>query len=96
VLALAALIVFAHLAWLVNISALVTDVVPRASLGAVFGVVAAGSSLGGMMMNKFVASLAEQHAYGLWFLAAATLHPVAWLLLKSFLRPRDVPLAVPS
>jgi ACS family hexuronate transporter-like MFS transporter len=45
-LALASLIVFAHLAWLTNISALVVDVVPKASLGTVFGIVAAGSSVG--------------------------------------------------
>ncbi len=49
--------VFASLAWLINISALVVDVVPRHSLGTVFGVVAAGSTVGGIIMNMVVAAM---------------------------------------
>jgi ACS family hexuronate transporter-like MFS transporter len=49
--------VFASLAWLINLSALVVDVVPKHSLGTVFGVVAAGSTLGGMVMNMVVAAM---------------------------------------
>jgi ACS family hexuronate transporter-like MFS transporter len=49
--------VFASLAWLINISALVVDVVPKHSLGTVFGVVAAGSTLGGIAMNMVVAAM---------------------------------------
>lgn len=49
--------VFASLAWLINLSALVVDVVPKHSLGTVFGVVAAGSTLGGMVMNLVVAAM---------------------------------------
>jgi ACS family hexuronate transporter-like MFS transporter len=49
--------VFASLAWLINISALVVDVVPKHSLGTVFGVVAAGSALGGVVMNMVVAAM---------------------------------------
>jgi ACS family hexuronate transporter-like MFS transporter len=49
--------VFASLAWLINISALVVDVVPKHSLGTVFGVVAAGSTLGGVVMNMVVAAM---------------------------------------
>ncbi len=37
--------VFASLAWLMNISSLVVDVVPKHSLGTVFSVVATGSTL---------------------------------------------------
>lgn len=49
--------VFASLAWLINISALVVDIVPKHSLGTVFSVVAAGSTLGGIAMNMLVASM---------------------------------------
>ena len=49
--------VVASLAWLINISALVVDVVPKHSLGTVFGVVAAGSTLGGVVMNMVVAAM---------------------------------------
>lgn len=82
-LGFASIIVFAHLAWLTNISALVVDVVPKASLGSVFGIVAAGSSLGAILMNNQVASmlkpdaltkLVSPHAYTGWFSLAACLH----------------------
>lgn len=49
--------VIASLAWLINISSLVLDVVPKHSLGTVFSVVAAGSTIGGIMMNTIVASM---------------------------------------
>ena len=49
--------VFASLAWLINISSLVVDVVPRHSLGTVVSVVATGSTIGGIMMNTIVASM---------------------------------------
>ncbi len=49
--------VAASLAWLINISSLVVDVVPKACLGTVFSVVAAGSTVGGIVMNTLVASM---------------------------------------
>jgi MFS transporter, ACS family, hexuronate transporter len=49
--------VFAAVAWLINISAIVVDVVPKHSLGTVFSVVAAGSTLGGIAMNMIVAAM---------------------------------------
>ncbi len=95
-LACASLIVFAHLAWLTNISALVVDVVPRRSLGSVFGIVAAGSSLGAILMNNQVAALlkpdpltklVQPGAYTSWYLIAACLHIaviplIAWGVLR--------------
>ena len=82
-LAFALLIVFIHLAWLANMTALIVEVVPRASLGVVFGIVAAGSSAGSMMMNSFVArllqpnplsSLVQPGAYTRWYFLAAWMH----------------------
>jgi MFS transporter, ACS family, hexuronate transporter len=49
--------VIAALAWLINISSLIVDIVPKHSLGTVFSVVAAGSTLGGIVMNMIVASM---------------------------------------
>ncbi|MEK7954440.1 MFS transporter [Luteolibacter soli] len=54
---LAACAVFAALAWLINISAIVVDIVPKHSVGTVFSVVAAGSTLGGIAMNMIVAAM---------------------------------------
>ena len=85
-LALASVIVFAHLAWLVNISALVVDVVPGASLGKVFGLVAAGSSAGAVVMNGLVANLLKLGSYNRWFVIAAFLHIGAWVCLSPLLQ----------
>lgn len=57
VMTLTVVAVFASLAWLINISSLIVDVVPKASLGTIFSVVAAGSTVGGILMNTLVASM---------------------------------------
>ncbi|MDR1009915.1 MAG: MFS transporter [Opitutaceae bacterium] len=54
---LAAATIIAALAWLINISSLVVDIVPKSCLGAVFGVVAAGSTVGGIIMNTLISSM---------------------------------------
>jgi ACS family hexuronate transporter-like MFS transporter len=56
-MALTILVVMAALAWLINLSAIVVDVVPKHSVGTVFSVVAAGSTVGGIIMNTLVATL---------------------------------------
>jgi ACS family hexuronate transporter-like MFS transporter len=82
-LAFAGVICFAHLAWLTNITSLIVDVVPGPSLGKVFGIVAAGSCVGAIIMNKMVARLLEPDtitklvsptAYNKWYILAAGLH----------------------
>ena len=54
---LASCAVIASLAWLINISSLVVDLVPKHSLGTVFSVVATGSTIGGIVMNMIVATM---------------------------------------
>ncbi|OYV04868.1 MAG: MFS transporter, partial [Verrucomicrobiales bacterium VVV1] len=49
--------VASSLAWLINISSLVVDIVPKHSLGTVFSVVATGSTIGGIIMNMIVATM---------------------------------------
>jgi ACS family hexuronate transporter-like MFS transporter len=49
--------VFASLAWLINLSSLVVDIVPKHSLGTVFSVIATGSTIGGILMNLVVATM---------------------------------------
>lgn len=56
-MALTVCTVLASLAWLINISSLIVDVVPEHSLGTVFSVVATGSTLGGIVMNLIVATM---------------------------------------
>ncbi len=88
VLAFGMVAVLAHLAWLINLSALVVDLVPRGSLAFAFGVIAAGSSLGGLMMNKAVGSLVTNTSYDPAFGFMLLLHPLAWFLAWQ-LRPRS-------
>jgi len=76
--------VMAHLAWLANISALLVDLVPQRLVATAFGVVAAGSALGGMAMNEAVVYLVQHHSYTYWFFIMAGLHPIAWLILWGF------------
>lgn len=52
-----AVVVFASLSWLINISALIVDLSPKHSLGTIFSVVAAGSTVGGIIMNMVVAAM---------------------------------------
>lgn len=81
VLALGMIAVLAHMAWLINLSALVTDIVPRRSLATVFGLVAAGSTLGGIVMNQAVGQLVSGQAYDRAFYLMVGVHPLAWLIL---------------
>lgn len=94
--------VFASLAWLINISSLVVDVVPKHSLGTVFSVVATGSTIGGIIMNMIVAAMVSGPSAGSGggFLdqgLKAVLGPVLemvqghgyaqWFLIMAFLHP---------
>ena len=67
-LAFMAVTVVASLAWLININALVVDLVPSHSIGTVFSVVAAGSTIGGIVMNMLVVSMVSGPACGGGFL----------------------------
>lgn len=87
-LALAAgmVIAFAHMAWLINLTSLVVDLVPQRSLATAFGVIATGSALGGMAMNSAVGKLASQGSYAPAFFALAIVHPLAIILIWSLRR----------
>jgi ACS family hexuronate transporter-like MFS transporter len=93
--------VLASLAWLTNITSLVVDVVPKHSLGTVFSVVAAGSTIGGIIMNMIVAAMVTQGSkatggfldQGMHALIDPLLNLVRgngyaqWFLIMAFLHP---------
>ena len=57
--------------------------------GTVFGIVAAGSSLGAIHMNDLMAKLVRHYSYTNWFVIAAFLHlAVIPLLMRGVLRRR--------
>jgi len=89
--AIAAAVAFAHLVFQINLSTLVVDLYPTRVVATVFGIVAAGSGLGGIFSTQLVGKLAQSGDYGQIFLLMGMLHPaavlVAWLSLRS--QPRS-------
>ncbi len=71
---------FARSATSLGVCRFFLGLVPRGSLAFAFGVIAAGSSLGGLMMNKAVGSLVTNLSYDPAFGFLLLLHPLAWLL----------------
>lgn len=55
VIAIGMCVAYAHTQWLGNMTSLVVDIMPKRILATSFGVIAAGSALGGIFMNKLVA-----------------------------------------
>jgi len=76
-LALAAVVAFAHLVFQVNMGTLIVDHYPQRTVSTVFGIIAAGSSLGGIFSTQLVGYLASGGSYNHIFLLMGLLHPVA-------------------
>lgn len=86
VFAISMIVVLAHTAWLASISTYVVDLVPKPILGTAFGFIAAGSAVGGILMNNAVAWTIARFSYDYCFYAMIALHPLAFLLLWRFAR----------
>ena len=87
-LALGALVAFAHLVFQVNMGVLVVDIYPMRNMATVFGLIAAGSALGGFVSTQLVGQLASSGNYGRIFLLMGLLHPLAWLIAWISVRGR--------
>lgn len=79
-LAIGALVAFAHLVFQINIGVLVVDLYPMKIVATVFGVIAAGSALGGLLSTQIVGQLASTGAYSSIFVLMGLLHPLAWVI----------------
>lgn len=86
VFAVSMIVVLAHTAWLASISTYVVDLVPKPILGTAFGFIAAGSAVGGILMNNAVAWTIARFSYDYCFYAMIALHPLAFLLLWRYAR----------
>ncbi len=100
-MAVTAVVVFATLSWLINITALIVDCSPKHSVGSIFSIVAAGSTLGAIIMNMIVANMVSgPSSKPLGFLDQAfkaIIGPLldtisgkgysAWFLVMAFLHP---------
>jgi MFS transporter, ACS family, hexuronate transporter len=87
-IALGAIVACAHLVFQINIGVLVVDIFPMRHVATVFGLIAAGSALGGFASTQLVGQLASTHAYGGIFLLMGLLHPLALAVAWSSLRGR--------
>jgi MFS transporter, ACS family, hexuronate transporter len=87
-IALGAIVACAHLVFQINIGVLVVDIFPMRHVATVFGLIAAGSALGGFASTQLVGQLASTHAWGGIFLLMGMLHPLALLVAWSSLRGR--------
>ncbi|HEY4144347.1 MFS transporter [Pinirhizobacter sp.] len=89
--AIGSAVTFAHLVYQINISTLVVDLYPSRNIATVFGIIGAGSGLGGMLSAQVVGSLVTSGHFDHCFVIMAFLHPiafaVAWLGVK--LAPRS-------
>lgn len=85
-LALAAMVAFAHLMFMVNITTLIVDKYPTKAVGTVFGIIAAGSGIGGIISTQVVGHFAALNQYAVLFIMMGFLHPIAcglaWLASK--------------
>ena len=77
----AAVAAFAHLTFQAAGGALVVDLYPSRSVATAFGIIAAGSGLGGMISTNVVGRLVTAYSYTPVFVLMGLLHPLALLLL---------------
>jgi ACS family hexuronate transporter-like MFS transporter len=78
IFALGSLVAFAHLVFQINMGTLIVDLYPGRVVATVFGVIAAGSGVGGMISTQIVGQLVSGDSYDKVFILMALLHPVAW------------------
>jgi ACS family hexuronate transporter-like MFS transporter len=75
------IIALAHMTWVVCLTTLAVDLFPSKRLGAIFGVIAAGSGLGGMLFTNLVGHLVTSFSYKPVFVLMGFLHPLALILI---------------
>jgi MFS transporter, ACS family, hexuronate transporter len=80
-LALASIVAFAHLVFQINMGTLIVDHYPQRTVATVFGIIAAGSGLGGIFSTQLIGHLASTGSYGRIFLLMGMLHPLACALV---------------
>jgi ACS family hexuronate transporter-like MFS transporter len=78
---LAATIAFAHLSWLITLTAIAVDLFPKENLGTAFGFIATGSGIGGLISTEVIPHILRASGYLPLFIVMGFLHPLALLLI---------------
>jgi ACS family hexuronate transporter-like MFS transporter len=86
----AGVIAFAHMAWLVTLTALLVDQYPSGQIGTAMGLVAAGSGLGGILSTELIGWAVTTSGYTPVFCVISLLHIVALLFLWKIREPRGL------
>jgi ACS family hexuronate transporter-like MFS transporter len=79
--AFAAVIAFAHLAWLITLTAIAVDLFPKEKLGTAFGFISAGSGIGGLIAAEIIPHVLQAAGYRPLFVVMGILHPMALVLI---------------
>ena len=79
--ALVSIVALAHMTWIVTLTTLAVDLFPASRLGSIFGVISAGSGLGGMLFTNLVGRLVTHFSYSPVFVIMGCLHPIALILI---------------
>lgn len=86
---IASLIAFAHMNWLVTLTAIVVELYPPRQVGKAAGFIASGSGFGGMLSSELIGYVVTHHGYTPLFYLMALLHPMVLVLLwRVFLQTR--------
>jgi ACS family hexuronate transporter-like MFS transporter len=78
---IASIIAFAHMSWLVTLTATVVELYPPSLVGKAAGLIAAGSGFGGMISSEIIAWFVTHGGYRPVFFLMAVLHPIAIVIL---------------
>ena len=81
--ALAATIAFAHLSWMITLTAIAVDLFPAEKLGTAFGFISAGSGIGGLISAEVIPHVLQASGYFPLFIVMGFLHPLALFMIWS-------------
>jgi ACS family hexuronate transporter-like MFS transporter len=85
---IAGIIAFAHMSWLVTMGAMIVDLFPKRTVATVFGIIAAGTGLGGLASQEVVGRLVTHFSYTPVFIIMGLVHPLALLLIRAVREPK--------
>jgi ACS family hexuronate transporter-like MFS transporter len=77
----AAVIAFAHMTWLISLTALAVDLFPKTVVGTAFGFISAGSGIGGLLSTELIPRIVHNQGYPALFAVMGILHPVALFMI---------------
>src|SRR6202453_4923404 len=94
--ALAATIAFAHLSWMITLTAIAVDLFPQEKLGTAFGFISAGSGIGGLISSEVIPHILHASGYLPLFIAMGFLHPLALFMIWNLRNKVPTPPLIPQ